>query len=123
MKGSDLIQIATAVYGLKWFDQLCQDLGIKDTELTELTKADALPGPVAFALSEIATKYMVRVESMQVNNNIRDALLAGTAADKEQAAYMAGIVQGMTLVLKAFHGEPGQLKALAKDKNFEQVGS
>ena len=123
MKGSDLIQIAASVYGIKWFDSLCQEIGISDKELSELSKADELPAPIAYALREIATKYMARVESMLVNNNVRDALLNGTATDKEQAAYMAGIVKGMMLVLKAIHGEPEELKALAKDKNFEQVGS
>jgi hypothetical protein len=122
MKGSDLIQIAASVYGIKWFDSLMQEVGISDKELSALSKQeDELPGPIQFALREIATKYMARVESMQVNTNVRDALLNGTASDKEQAAYMAGIVKGMTLVLKAIHGEPQELKALAKDKNFESV--
>jgi hypothetical protein len=120
MKGADLIQIATAVYGLKWFDSLCQELGISDKVLSEYTKADDLPGPVQYALSDIATKYMARVESMQVHSNIQDALLNGTVSDKEQAAYLAGIVRGMTLILKAVHGQSDELKAAAKNKDFEQ---
>ena len=121
MKGSDLIQIAATVYGIKWFDSLTQEIGITDRELSDLSKAEELPAPIEFALREIATKYMARVESMQVNSNVRDALLNGTARDKEQAAYMAGIVKGMSLILSAIHGQPEELKALAKDKNFDSV--
>jgi hypothetical protein len=121
MKGSDLIQIAAAVYGIRWFDSLRTDLGLEDTVLSELTKADSLPGPIEYALRDIATKYMVRVESMQVHSNIQDALLTGRAEDPEQAAYMAGVVKGMTLLLKAIHGEPDELKEIAKDKTMSAL--
>lgn len=121
MKGSDVIQIAASVYGIKWFDELCNQLKLSERELSEITKSDEVEGVIEYALTEIATKYMARVESMQVNNNIRDALLAGTVADKEQAAYLAGIVKGMSLILAAVHGEPAELKIWAKDKNFENV--
>jgi hypothetical protein len=120
MKGSDLIQVATAVYGLKWFDALCQELGLAEKELSDLTKAEDLPGPIKYALSDIATKYMARVESMQVHSNIQDALLSGAVSDKEQAAYLAGMVKGMALILKAVHGEPEDLKAAAKNKDFSE---
>lgn len=121
MKGSDIIQIAASVYGIKWFDELCRELGLSERELSELTKSEELPGPVSYAMREIATKYMARVESMQLNSNIRDALLEGSVADKEQAAYLAGIVKGMALILSAIHGQPNELKNWAKDKNFESV--
>ena len=121
MKGSDIIQIAASVYGIKWFDEVCRELGLSERELSELTKSEELPGPVSYAMREIATKYMARVESMQLNSNIRDALLEGSVADKEQAAYLAGIVKGMALILSAIHGQPNELKNWAKDKNFESV--
>ena len=121
MKGSDIIQIAASVYGIKWFDEVCRELGLSERELSELTKSEELPGSVAYAMREIATKYMARVESMQLNSNIRDALLEGSVADKEQAAYLAGIVKGMALILSAIHGQPDELKKWAKDKSFESV--
>ena len=114
MKGSDLIQIATSVYGLKWFDSVCQELGISDKELSELTKADELPPVVQFAMREIATKYMARVESMQLHSNIQDVLMNGQVESDEQASYLAGIVKGMALILAAIHGQPDELKSLAK---------
>lgn len=118
MKGSDLIQIATAVYGLKWFDSVMLELGVDDKTLSDLTKAETLPGPVEYALRDIATKYMARVESMHVNTKFSDALLNGQVDNKEQAAFMAGLLKGMALVLSATHGEPDELKALAKEKDF-----
>jgi len=121
MKGSDIIQIAASVYGIKWFDEVSRELGLSERELSELTKSEELPGPISYAMREIATKYMARVESMQLNSNIRDALLEGSVADKEQAAYLAGIVKGMALILSAIHGQPEELKNWAKDKNFESV--
>lgn len=121
MKGADLIQIGASVYGIRWLESVAKEIGISEREVGELTKQEELPTPIAYAMREIATKYMARVESMQLNSNIRDALLNGTAKDKEQAAYMAGIVRGMGLILSAIHGQPEELKALAKDKNFEFV--
>ncbi len=121
MNGSDIIQIGAAVFGIKWFDVLRHELGVSDKELSELTKADDLPGPVEYAMRDIATKYMVRVESMQAHTKISDALLNGQVDDKEVAAFMAGLVKGMALALSAIHGEPGELKTLAQEKDFIQV--
>ncbi len=121
MKGADIIQIGTAVYGIKWFDSLCTELGLKDKELSELTKAEALPGPVEYAMRDIATKYMARVESMHVNSKFSDALLNGGLDDREQAAFMAGLLKGMALILSATHGAPEELKTLAQEKEFLPV--
>ncbi|PIR32131.1 MAG: hypothetical protein COV36_04970 [Alphaproteobacteria bacterium CG11_big_fil_rev_8_21_14_0_20_44_7] len=118
MKGSDLIQIGTAVYGLKWFDSLCQELGIEDKELSKLTEADSLPGPIAYAMRDIATKYMARVESMQINNKFQDEIMAGKVESTEHAAFMSGVIKGMALVLAAIHGEPDELNALAKTEDI-----
>ena len=118
MKGADLIQIATSVYGLKWLDSLCAELGVKDKELTALTKLETLPGPVEYAARVIATKYMARVESMNVNTKFSDALLNGEVENREQAAFMAGVLKGMALILAATHGAPEELKTLAGEKDF-----
>jgi len=121
MKGADLIQIGTAVYGIKWFDSLCTELGVKDKELSELTKAEELPGPIEYAARDIATKYMARVESMQVNTKFSDALLNGNVDNREQASFMAGLLKGMALILAATHGAPEELKTLAQEKEFLPV--
>ena len=118
MRGADIIQIGTAVYGMKWFDSLMLELGVSDKELSELTKAVTLPGPVEYAMRDIATKYMSRVESMQVNTKFSDALLNGEVDDAEQAAFMAGLLKGMALILSATHGSPEELKTLAQEKDF-----
>ena len=118
MKGSDLIQIATTVYGIKWFDSLCTELKVNDTILSELTKAEALPGPVEYAMRDIATKYMARIESMQVNTKFSDALLNGETENEMQAAFMAGVLKGMSLILAAVHGAPEELKKLAKEEDL-----
>lgn len=121
MKGADLIQIGTAVYGIKWFDSLCLELGITDVELSDLTKSETLPGPIEYAARDIATKYMSRVESMHVNTKFSDALLNGQVESKEQAAFMAGMLKGMALILAATHGTPEELKTLAQEKEFLPV--
>ena len=121
MKGADLIQIGTAVYGMKWFDSLVTELGVTDKELSELTKAENLPGPVEYAMRDIATKYMARVESMHVSTKISDALLNGQVDSKEQAGFMAGLLKGMSLILAATHGSPEELKTLAQEKDFLPV--
>ena len=121
MKGADLIQIAAAVYGIKWFDSVRQDVGLSEKELSELTKAEVLPGPIAYAMQDIATKYMARVESMHVNTKITDALMSGEAGDSTSAAYMVGLAKGMALVLAAIHGSPDELKELAHDKDFAKT--
>lgn len=122
MKGSDLIQITTAVFGLKWFDITCMELGISADELSAYTKEEeALPGPVEYAIRDIATRYMLRVESMQVNTKISDALLNGGVEMNEEAVFIAGMARGMALILSALHGEPGDLKTLAQEKDFLSV--
>lgn len=113
MKGADLIQIATAVFGIRWFDELLVVLGLEPDELSELTKVDNLPGPVATAMRDVATKYMARVESMHLNTKIQDALMNGEVENLEQAAFMSGMSKGMALILAAVHGEPDELKKLA----------
>lgn len=119
MKGADLIQIATAVFGIRWFDELLVALGLTPDELSGLTKADSLPGPVATALRDIATKYMARVESMHLNTKIQDALMNGEVESLEQAAFMSGMSKGMALVLACIHGEPDDLKKLAHAESLQ----
>jgi hypothetical protein len=121
MKGADIIQIGTTVYGIKWFDSLTTELQIKDKELSELTKAETLPGPVEYAMRDIATKYMARVESMHLSTKISDALLNGQVDNAEQAAFMGGLLKGMALILSATHGSPDELKALAKENNLLSI--
>ncbi len=118
MKGSDLIQIATAVYGIKWFDELSRALGVDEQQLSEYTKAEDLPGPVKYALSDIATKYMARVESMNLHSKIHDTMMAGSVGTGEEAAFLAGLTKGMALVLGAVHGEPEELKSITRDDDF-----
>lgn len=122
MKGEDLIQIATTVYGIKWFDSLCAEMGITDKELSAMQKsAEDLPGPVQYALRDIVSKYMTRIESMQINSKFQDALLNGEVKDESQAAFMAGMLKGMMLVLSSTHGEPEELRALALEEDFQDV--
>lgn len=121
MKGSDLIQIATAVYGINWFDSVCQELGIDDKELSKYTDAEELPGPVVYAMSDIASKYMARVESMQIHSKFQDNILNAEIESSEQVAFMSGVIKGMALVLSAMHGEPEELKALAKEKDYKDI--
>jgi uncharacterized protein YunC (DUF1805 family) len=120
MKGADLIQIAAAVYGIRWFDELLVTLQIEPDELSALTKADSLPGPVAYAMRDIATKYMARVESMQLNTKIQDALMNGEVESLEQAAFMSGMSKGMALLLAAVHGEPDELKKIAHSEELSK---
>lgn len=124
MKGADLIQIGAAVHGVRWFDELLVILQITPDELSALTKAEDLPGPVAYTMRDIATKYMARVESMQLNTKIQDAMMNGEAESLEQAAFMSGMSKGMALVLAAVHGEPDELKKLAhSDELVAKVAS
>lgn len=119
MKGADLIQIATAVYGIRWFDELLMVLGIEADELSELTKAEELPPVVQCAMRDIATKYAARVESMQLNKSIQDALMNGEVDSIEQAAFMSGMSKGMAVILAAMHGEPQELKKLANSQQLK----
>lgn len=123
MKGADIIQIATAVYGLKWFDTLSQELGVNEQQLSEWTKAEEgeLPGPVVYAMSDIVTKYMARVESMNLHNQCQELLLSGKIDKAENAAFATGMIKGMALVLSAVHGEADELKELSKSKGLQEI--
>jgi hypothetical protein len=123
MKGADLIQIGAAVHGIRWFDELLVTLQLEPEELSALTKAESLPGAVAYAMRDIATKYMARVESMQLNTKIQDALMNGEVDSLEQAAFMSGMSKGMALLLSAVHGEPDELKSLAHSENIKAAVS
>lgn len=119
MKGADLIQIGAAVFGIRWFDELVTALGVEADELSALTKAEELPPVVACAMRDIATKYAARVESMQLNTKIQDALMNGEVENLEQAAFMSGMSKGMALILAAIHGEPQELKKLAHSEDLK----
>ncbi len=120
MKGADLIQIGTAVFGIRWFDELLLVLGVQADELSEWTKAEELPPVVQCAMRDVATKYAARVESMQLNTKIQDALMNGEVDGLEQAAFMSGMSKGMSIILAAMHGEPQELKKLAHSEELKR---
>jgi|GEM_PF-4989900 len=121
MNGATLVRLAAKVYGLSWSKDLAKEIGVDEDEVIHWSKVDNdLPPLVIYAVSRVFEKYMLRVETMQLNTKIADSLLSGISNDDERAGFMAGMLKSMHLMLEFLHGNPDALRDLAKAKDFDK---